>query len=85
MKLRIFCASVAAVLFVPVAWAGFLTYESAGITPAAITSTRDAFRSAVGGGAVARANFFNVNSPRRAVFSTAGTGFLVSVNAGLAI
>jgi hypothetical protein len=28
------------------------------------------------------ANFFNVNSPRGAVFSTPGTGFLVSANAG---
>ena len=27
-------------------------------------------------------NFFNVNSPRGAVFSTPGTGFLVSANAG---
>lgn len=30
------------------------------------------------------ADFFNVNSPRGAVFSTPGTGFLVSANAGLA-
>ncbi len=29
------------------------------------------------------ADFFNVNSPRGAVFSTPGTGFLVSANAGL--
>jgi IPTL-CTERM motif len=29
------------------------------------------------------ANFFNVNSPRGAVFSTPGTGFQVSANAGL--
>ena len=28
-------------------------------------------------------NFFNVNSPRGVVFSTPGTGFLVSANAGL--
>jgi len=28
------------------------------------------------------ANFFNVNSPRGVVFSTPGTGFLVSANAG---
>ncbi len=28
-------------------------------------------------------NFFNVNSPRGAVFSTPGSGFLVSANAGL--
>ena len=31
--------------------AGFITFESAGGNPAAITSTRDAFRTAVGGGA----------------------------------
>jgi len=30
------------------------------------------------------ANFFNVNSPRGAIFSTPGTGFLVSANAGIA-
>jgi hypothetical protein len=30
------------------------------------------------------ANFFNANSPRGAVFSTPGTGFLLSANAGLA-
>src|SRR6266498_4688225 len=30
------------------------------------------------------ANFFNANSPRGAVFSTAGTGFQVSANAGVA-
>ncbi len=29
------------------------------------------------------ANFFNANSPRGAVFSTPGTGFLVSANGGL--
>src|SRR6188472_2521846 len=28
------------------------------------------------------ANFFNINSPRGVVFSTPGTGFLVSANAG---
>jgi hypothetical protein len=31
------------------------------------------------------ANFFNVNSPRGVVFSTPGTGFLVSANAGVAV
>ena len=31
------------------------------------------------------ANFFNVNSPRGAVFNTPGTGFLVSANAGDAV
>src|SRR5439155_19775597 len=30
------------------------------------------------------ANFFNVNSPRGVVFSTSGTGFQVSGNAGIA-
>src|SRR6266496_2437704 len=30
------------------------------------------------------ANFFNVNSPRGVVFSTPGTGFEVSANAGVA-
>jgi len=90
--------------------AGFTIFESAGADPASITPTRDAFRAAIGGGAVAGANgdfgglrreinwdgvpatfsdpnllpgnFFNVNSPRGAVFSTPGTGFLVSANAG---
>jgi MYXO-CTERM domain-containing protein len=90
--------------------AAFNTFESAGANPAAITPTRDAFRTAVGGGAVAGANgsfggvrreinwdaapdavsdpnlmpanFFNVNSPRGAVFSTPGTGFLMSSNVG---
>ncbi len=36
--------------------AGFVTFESAGADPAAITATRDAFRTAVGGGTVAGAN-----------------------------
>ncbi len=95
----------------PGAHAAFVTFESAGTSPAAITPTRDAFRTAVGGGTVAGANgsfggirreinwdgvpdtfadpnllpanFFNANSPRGAVFSTPGTGFLVSANAGL--
>ncbi len=92
--------------------AAFITFESAGANAAAITPTRDAFRTAVGGGTVAGANgsfgglrreinwdgvpdafsdpnllpanFFNVNSPRGVVFSTPGTGFLVSANAGQA-
>jgi hypothetical protein len=87
-------------------------FESAGANAAAITPTRDAFRSAIGGGNVAGANgsfggvrreinwdgvpnaladpallpgnFFNTNSPRGAVFTTPGTGFLVSSNAGSA-
>lgn len=90
--------------------AQFTIFEAAGANPAAITPTRDAFRTAVGGGTVAGANgsfgglrreinwdgvadssadpnalpanFFNVNSPRGVVFSTPGTGFLVSSNAG---
>ena len=116
MNLRIFAtaavAASAALLFTPGAWAGFVTFESAGTNAAAITPTRDGFRVAVGGGSVAGANgsfgglrreinwdgvpdalsdpnglpanFFNVNSPRGAVFSTPGSGFLVSANAGLA-
>ena len=36
--------------------AGIIVYEAAGATPASITATRDAFRSAVGGGSVAGAN-----------------------------
>jgi hypothetical protein len=95
------------------AQAGFISFEAAGANAAAITPTRDAFRAAVGGGAVAGANgsfgglrreinwdgvpdgfsdpnllpanFFNANSPRGAVFSTPGTGFLVSANAGGAV
>jgi PEP-CTERM motif len=94
------------------AQAGFIVFEAAGANPAAITPTRDDFRTAVGGGAVAGANgsfgglrreinwdgvpaassdpnplpadFFNITSPRGAVFSTPGTGFLVSANAGVA-
>lgn len=104
-------AALVALLSIPTAWAApvFATFESAGADAAAITTTRDAFRTAIGGGAVAGANgsfgglrreinwdgvpdaradpialpadFFNVNSPRGVVFSTPGTGFLVSANA----
>lgn len=112
MNLRTLVAASAALLLAPAAWAGFVTFESAGADPAAITSTRDDFRKAVGGGTIAGANgsfgglrreinwdgvpdvrsdpnplpadFFNVTSPRGVVFSTPGTGFLVSANAGLA-
>ena len=106
-------AALVALLLTPTAWAApvFVTFESAGANPAAITPTRDAFRAAIGGGTIAGANgsfggfrreinwdgvpdaradpnalpadFFNVNSPRGVVFSTPGTGFLVSANAGL--
>lgn len=107
-----FAGAVAALLLAPAAGAALVTFEAAGADPAAITSTRDAFRSAVGGGIVAGANgsfnglrreinwdgvpdiradpnplpanFFNTTSPRGAVFSTPGTGFLVSANTGLA-
>lgn len=99
-----------AVATAPPVQAGFITFEAAGPNTAAITPKRDAFRAAVGGGAVAGANgsfgglrreinwdgvpaassdpnllpanFFNTTSPRGAVFSTPGTGFLVSANAG---
>jgi hypothetical protein len=92
--------------------AGFVVFEASGVNALAITATRDAFRSAVGGGAVAGANgsfgglrreinwdgvpnafadpnplpanFFNLNSARGVEFSTPGTGFLVSANAGQA-
>jgi hypothetical protein len=91
--------------------AAFTTFESSGANAAAITPTRDAFRTAVGGGTTAGANgsfgglrreinwdgvpdakadpnfmpadFFNTTSPRGAVFSTPGTGFMVSANSGL--
>lgn len=103
----------AAMLFsVSTAHAGFISFEAAGANSAAITPTRDAFRTAVGGGVIAGANgsfgglrreinwdgvpnnladpnllpadFFNVNSARGVVFSTPGTGFMVSANAGQA-
>ena len=112
MNSRTLVAAVAALLLAPTSWAGFVTFDSAGANPAAITATRDAFRTAVGGGSVAGANgsfgglrreinwdgvpdarsdpnplpanFFNINSQRGAVFSTPGTGFLVSANTGQA-
>ncbi len=92
--------------------AGFTVFEASGVSAAAMTPARDAFRAAVGGGAVVGANglfggvrreinwdgvpdassdpnplppnFFNTISPRGVVFSTPGTGFLVSANDGLA-
>lgn len=114
MKLKPTMAALVACLLTAGAWAApatFSTFASAGANPTEITATRDAFRTAIGGGTVAGANgsfggqrfeinwdgvpngradpnalpgnFFNVNSPRGAVFSTPGTGFLVSANAGL--
>jgi hypothetical protein len=90
--------------------AGFTVFDAAAANVAGITTTRDAFRAAAGGGTVAGANgsfggvrreinwdgvpetlsdpnklpsnFFNTTSPRGVVFSTPGTGFLVSANSG---
>jgi PEP-CTERM motif len=92
--------------------ASSLTFSDTAVNAAGITTIRDAFRTAIGGGVVAGANgsfggvrreinwdgvpdlfsapnlmppdFFNVNSPRGAVFSTPGSGFEVSANAGIA-
>jgi hypothetical protein len=106
-------AAALSLAIAPTAWAvSVTTFEAAGANAAAITPTRDAFRTAIGGGTVAGANgsfggvrrevnwdgvpdvrsdpnplpanFFNVNSPRGVLFSTPGTGFLVSANAGTA-
>jgi hypothetical protein len=90
--------ALAALLLAPAAGAALVTFEAAGANPAAIAATRDAFRAAVGGDRreinwdgvpdtladpnLLPGNFFNANSPRGAVFSTPGTGFLVSANAG---
>ena len=106
-------AAVVASLVAPLALAVPVVFEAAGADPAAIVATRDAFRTAIGGGNVAGpagsfgglrreinwdgvpegfsdpnampANFFNANSPRGVVFSTPGTGFMVSANAGGAV
>lgn len=56
MNLRTLVAASATMLMAPSAWAGFITFESAGANPAAITPMRDSFRAAVGGGTVAGSN-----------------------------
>ena len=56
MKLHIASALLVALLTSPSAWAGFITFESAGSSPLAIEATRDAFRAAVGGGTIAGPN-----------------------------
>ncbi len=111
MKLTHFISASAAFALAATATshATFTTFEATAGAPAGLVATRDAFRLAIGGGAVAGANgnfgglrreinwdgvpaafsdpsllpanFFNVNSPRGVVFSTPGTGFLVSANA----
>jgi hypothetical protein len=92
--------------------AAVTVFESSGDL-ATVTATRDAFRSAIGGGTTAGPNgsfggvrreinwdgvpdarsdpnllpadFFNVNSPRGVVFSSPGTGFMVSGGPGLGV
>src|SRR6266487_3014688 len=94
------------------AFGSAITFSASGINAAAIQTTVDDFRSALGNPLnpnVASsfpsgrreinwdgvpdafsapnnlpANFFNVNSPRGVVFSTPGSGFQVSANAGVA-
>src|SRR5882672_12880483 len=56
MKLRNVLIAAAIAFTSTAAHAGFITFEGAGATPASITATRDAFRTAVGGGSVAGAN-----------------------------
>lgn len=87
--------------------AGFTTFEESGASAAAITPTRDAFRTAVGGGSIAGPNGSfgglrrEINwdgvpaaksdpnpfpgdtfAARGALFTTSGTGFLVSSASG---
>jgi hypothetical protein len=54
-SLRVLIA-VVGLLLAPAAWSAFITFEATGANIAAITPTRDAFRTAVGGGTVAGAN-----------------------------
>ena len=109
---RLSLLSAASALFaITSASAGVITFSSSGSNAAAIQTTVDAYRTALGtlnpnvagsAGSGRReinwdgvpdalsapnnlpANFFNVNSPRGVVFSTPGTGFEVSGNAGVA-
>ena len=112
MKTKLTLCLLAALAVPAVSWGGTVTFEATAGNIAGVTATRDAFRTAIGGGTVAGANgsfggvrreinwdgvpdalaapnnlpanFFNVNSPRGVVFSTPGTGFQVSANAGVA-
>ena len=56
VNLRTFVAAIASLLVAPAAFASFITFESAGVNPASIAPTRDNFRVAVGGGAIAGGN-----------------------------
>jgi len=109
-RLRLLLAA-SALFAITSASAGVITFSSSGSNAAAIQTTVDAYRTALGtlnpnvagsAGSGRReinwdgvpdalsapnnlpANFFNVNSPRGVVFSTPGTGFEVSGNAGVA-
>jgi hypothetical protein len=105
-------AALATLLAAPSVQASSIVFSATATDIAGMTTTRDAFRAAIGGGTTAGANgsfggvrreinwdgvpdmfsapnlmppnFFNLNSPRGAVFSTPGTGFEVSANAGVA-
>jgi len=108
LRLRL---AASALFAITSASAGVITFSSSGSNAAAIQTTVDAYRTALGtlnpnvagsAGSGRReinwdgvpdalsapnnlpANFFNVNSPRGVVFSTPGTGFEVSGNAGVA-
>ena len=107
MKSRLILAIVFA-LVSSTAFGAAVTFQACGANPAAIQTTVDAYRTALGTlnanvagsfpsgrreinwdgvpDALAApnnlpANFFNVNSPRGVVFSTAGTAFQVSATA----
>ena len=112
MKTIFVLAGLTTLLASPSVQAAPILFSGTATTAAGITSIRDDFRTAIGGGSVAGANgsfggvrreinwdgvpdmfsapnllpgdFFNVNSPRGAVFSTPGAGFEVSANGGAA-